>query len=67
MATAVARKNVSKNKAKVKALDVFIWHGANRKGKKISGELSANNIIELKAQLRKQGSTPSKGKKKAKP
>jgi len=67
MATAVARKNVSKNKAKVKALDVFIWHGVNRKGKKISGELSANNIIELKAQLRKQGITPSKVKKKAKP
>ena len=65
MATAVARKSASK--AKVKALDVFIWHGVNRKGKKINGELSANNIIELKAQLRKQGITPSKVKKKAKP
>jgi len=63
MATAVAKKNTPK----VKPLDVFIWHGVNRKGKKVSGELSANNIIELKAQLRKQGITPSKVKKKAKP
>ncbi len=63
MATAVAKKNAPK----VKTLDVFIWHGVNRKGKKINGELSANNIIELKAQLRKQGITPSKVKKKGKP
>lgn len=63
MATAVA-----KNKApKVKPLDLFIWSGVNRKGKKINGELSANNIIELKTQLRKQGITPSKVKKKPKP
>lgn len=63
MATATAKKNLPK----AKALDVFIWQGVNRKGKKINGELSANNIIELKAQLRKQGITPSKVKKKAKP
>jgi type IV pilus assembly protein PilC len=60
---ATARKTTSK----VKPLDLFIWHGVNRKGKKINGELSANNAIELKAQLRKQGITPSKVKKKAKP
>ena len=63
MATAIANKNTPK----VKSLDVFTWHGVNRKGKKINGELSANNILELKAQLRKQGITPSKVKKKAKP
>ncbi|WP_159817430.1 type II secretion system F family protein [Colwellia sp. 20A7] len=63
MATAVAKKKAPK----VKVLDVFTWQGVNRKGKKINGELQANNIIELKAQLRKQGITPSKVKKKAKP
>jgi type IV pilus assembly protein PilC len=63
MATISAKKNTPK----VKPLDVFIWHGVNRKGKKINGELSANNVLELKAQLRKQGITPSKVKKKAKP
>jgi len=62
MATATARKI-----PKPKELDVFTWQGVNRKGKKISGELSAGSTIELKAQLRKQGITPSKVKKKPKP
>ena len=62
----VSKKSTSKDKkVKVKALDVFTWSGVNRKGKKINGELSAKNIIELKAQLRSQGITPSKVKKKA--
>ncbi|XPF93899.1 type II secretion system F family protein [Colwellia sp. RE-S-Sl-9] len=50
-----------------KALDVFIWQGVNRKGKKISGELSAPSLMALKAQLRKQGITPGRVKKKPKP
>jgi len=49
-----------------KALDMFVWQGVNRKGKKVSGELPASNMLELKAQLRKQGITPGKVKKKAK-
>ncbi|MDN3653580.1 type II secretion system F family protein [Thalassotalea ponticola] len=51
---------------KPKALDTFQWEGVNRKGKKIKGELAATNAIELKAQLRKQGITPLKHKKKKK-
>lgn len=50
-----------------KALDVFSWQGINRKGKKIKGEMSAPNLMVLKAQLRKQGITPGKVNKKAKP
>ena len=62
----VSKKSTSKDKkVKIQALDVFTWSGVNRKGKKINGELSAKNIIELKAQLRSQGITPSKVKKKA--
>ncbi|QOL25888.1 type II secretion system F family protein [Thalassotalea sp. LPB0316] len=57
---------VAKSKS-AKPLDVFQWQGVNRKGKKISGELSAGSIMELKAQLRKQGVTPGRIKKKAKP
>jgi type IV pilus assembly protein PilC len=57
----------AKNKIKVKEQDVFTWQGVNRKGKKISGELPANSVLDLKAQLRKQGITPSRVKKKAKP
>jgi len=49
-----------------KALDMFVWQGVNRKGKKVSGELPAASMLELKAQLRKQGITPGKVKKKAK-
>ena len=55
-----------KNK-KVKALDIYKWQGLNRKGKKVGGELNASNILELKAQLRKQGITPGRISKKAKP
>jgi len=50
-----------------KELDVFIWQGLNRKGKKVNGELSASSLLELKAQLRKQGITPGRIKKKPKP
>jgi type IV pilus assembly protein PilC len=57
----------SKKAAAPKALDVFVWQGVNRKGKKISGELPAPSLMALKAQLRKQGITPGKVKKKAKP
>jgi type IV pilus assembly protein PilC len=61
----VSKKSTSKDKkVKIQALGLFTWSGVNRKGKKINGELSAKNIIELKAQLRSQGITPSKVKKK---
>ncbi len=64
MAITITKKSA---KNKVKEQEIFIWHGVNRKGKKISGELSANCTRELKAQLRKQGITPSRVKKKPKP
>ena len=65
---AITKKNKSaKDKTKIKEQDIFIWQGVNRKGKKTNGELPAKNIIELKAQLRKQGITPSRVKKKPKP
>lgn len=58
----------SKNKQeKTKPLDVFIWSGVNRKGKKVNGELSAISALALKGQLRKQGVTPGRVKKKPKP
>ncbi|WDD98438.1 type II secretion system F family protein [Thalassomonas actiniarum] len=50
-----------------KALDSFTWQGVNRKGKKVKGELSAASVLELKSQLRKQGITPGRIKKKPKP
>ena len=59
-----AKKKHTKNASKEQ--DIFIWYGVNRKGKKIDGELAADNVIALKAQLRKQGITPSRVKKKPK-
>lgn len=62
--------SATESKAKMatpKELDVYQWQGLNRKGKKVSGELSAASMLELKAQLRKQGITPGRIKKKAKP
>jgi len=61
------KKPTTQKQNKIKEQDVFVWQGVNRKGKKINGELPARNIIELKAQLRKQGITPSRVKKKPKP
>ena len=66
MATTTKKKSAKKQN-KVKEQEIFNWHGVNRKGKKISGEMSANSIIELKSQLRKQGITPSRVKKKPNP
>lgn len=65
--TIKAQDKTQEKTRKVKALDVYQWRGLNRKGKKISGELNASSLLELKAQLRKQGITPGKINKKAKP
>lgn len=58
-------QNIKKAQAP-KPLELFLWEGVNRKGKKVKGELSAVNLNELKVQLRKQGITPLKTKKKPK-
>lgn len=46
--------------------DTFIWVGVSSRGKKLEGELTGNSIALIKAQLRKQGITPSKVKRKPK-
>ena len=55
-----------KNQTK-KQDDTFQWVGVSTRGKKLEGELSGSSIALVKAQLRKQGITPSKVKRKAKP
>ena len=50
-----------------KSLDTFEWVGVSARGKKLEGELTGQSIALIKAQLRKQGITPSKVKRKAKP
>ncbi|MCW8956790.1 MAG: type II secretion system F family protein [Gammaproteobacteria bacterium] len=46
---------------------VFQYEGKNRDGKPVKGEISAANINLVKADLRRQGITPKKVKKKAQP
>ena len=53
--------------ANKKSLDTFQWVGVSARGKRLEGELAGNSIALVKAQLRKQGITPSKVKRKAKP
>ena len=55
------------SKGNDKNIDVFQWTGVSARGKKLEGELTGSSIALVKAQLRKQGITPSKVKRKAKP
>lgn len=52
---------------KVAKVDAFVWEGTNKQGKKVKGESSASNMALVKADLRRQGITPVKVKKKPKP
>ncbi|WMS94859.1 type II secretion system F family protein [Pseudoalteromonas sp. HL-AS2] len=54
-------------KQEKKSLDTFQWIGVSTRGKRLEGELTGSSIALVKAQLRKQGITPSKVKRKAKP
>lgn len=45
--------------------NIYAWEGVDRKGTKLSGELSGHNPALVKAQLRKQGINPGKVRKKS--
>ena len=49
---------------KAAKISVYAWEGTDRKGSKLSGELSGQNPALIKAQLRKQGINPGKVRKK---
>ncbi|MDP2608054.1 MULTISPECIES: type II secretion system F family protein [unclassified Oceanobacter] len=49
-----------------KSID-FVWEGVNKRGQKINGSLSGQNLAMVKAQLRKQGIQPSKVKRAPQP
>jgi type IV pilus assembly protein PilC len=48
-------------------LQPFMWEGVDKRGTKMKGESLAKNANLLKAELRKQGITPSVVKPKSKP
>lgn len=45
----------------------FTWEGVNRRGQTIKGEMTGQNPAIIKAQLRKQGVTPTKVRKVSQP
>ena len=48
-------------------LEIFVWEGKDKRGKVLKGERSARNQTLVRAELRKQGITPSRVRKKPKP
>ena len=50
---------------KAAKISVYAWEGTDRKGSKMTGELSGQNPALIKAQLRKQGINPGKVRKKS--
>ena len=50
---------------KASKISVYAWEGTDKKGTKMTGELSGQNPALIKAQLRKQGINPGKVRKKS--
>ena len=64
--SAAKKKPVGLARAGVE-LSPFVWEGTDKRGKKMKGEQSAKNANLLRAELRRQGITPTVVKVKAKP
>ena len=44
---------------------VFAWEGLDRRGSKVKGEVKGNNLVMVKAELRRQGINPKRVRKKS--
>lgn len=51
---------------KVQVPNIYLWQGTNRQGRRVKGELAADSVNAVQAELRKQAITPLKVKKKPK-
>ena len=49
---------------KIPKTSVYKWEGKNRQGALLSGQMTGQDAVMIKALLRKQGITPSKVQKK---
>ncbi len=56
----------AKKEKKPQVDPLFLWQGTNKQGRRIKGQQSGQNINAVKADLRRQGITPIKVKKKPK-
>ena len=64
---AVTRPAAKQAAVAVNPLDVYVWEGVDKRGVKMKGEQSSKNANFLRAELRKQGITPTVVKVKPKP
>ncbi len=64
---AVTRSVAKKAVRRPDALEVFVWEGNDKRKIKIKGEMPAKNANLVRAELRKQGITPTVVKAKRKP
>ena len=51
---------------KTPAIDTYVWEGMDKQGKRTKGEIAGSTVALVKADLRRQGITPVKVKKKPK-
>jgi type IV pilus assembly protein PilC len=61
----VAQAQAAKAK-KVKVPDIYLWQGTNKQGRRVKGQLSGENVTQIRTELRRQGIAPIKIKKKPK-
>ena len=52
---------------KAAKLETFQWEGTDKKGQKVSGEIPGQSVALVRADLRRQGVSPRKVRKKPKP
>lgn len=65
--TATRAATKSPNVRRENPLDMFVWQGTDKRGIKMKGEQAAKNANLLRAELRRQGITPTVVKPKPKP
>src|SRR5687768_10774537 len=66
MATAPAARGLA-SRAQISKLDTFVWEGKDKRGIVMRGETQGKNANLVKADLRKQGITPTRVAAKSKP
>src|SRR5687768_13741394 len=64
---AVTRTAAKRTLRTVDAMQVFVWEGKDKRGTKMKGEQPSKNANLLRAELRRQGITPTVVKPKPKP
>lgn len=64
---AVTRTAAKQSPRALNVLQTFVWEGTDKRGIKMKGEQSSKNVNMLRAELRRQGITPTVVKPKPKP